>query len=95
MLRDDLKPYIDRWRRREITGREVARLLGTNETYVCRTFARMGVKREDLVRAPSSKELREQRAEFRRNAAATMPVKAAAKAAHCSERTIYRIKAGL
>jgi AraC-like DNA-binding protein len=95
MLRDDLKPYLDQLRRREISGREVARLLGTNETYVSRVLARMGVTREPIVRAPSSAELRTQRAEFRRNAAATMSVKDAARAAHCSERTIYRIKASL
>lgn len=95
MLRDNLKPYIDRWRRREITGREIAHALGTNETYVSRTFGRMGVQRDELVKGPNTAELRAARAEFRRNAAATMEVEAAARACKCSVRTIYRIKASL
>jgi transposase len=95
MRSDDLKPYIDRLKAREISAREVARLIGTHESYVCRVLKRLKVSRETIVKAPSTKELRDTRAEFRRNAAATMSIKDAARAAGCSERTIYRIKAGL
>lgn len=93
MLANDLKPYIERLVKREITNREVARLLGTHESYVCRVLARLGVKKEEIVRPPSNKELAAARAEHRARLAATLPVAEAARQAHCSERTIYRIKA--
>lgn len=92
MLSDRLKPYIDQIVRREITSRELARLLGTHETYVCRVLKRMKVEREPVEVRPSTRELNAARAEHRRNAALTMSVKEAAAAAGCSERTIYRIR---
>jgi AraC-like DNA-binding protein len=92
MLSDDLKPYIDRIVKREITNRELARVLNTNETYVCRVLKRMGIVREAIPAAPSTKEIRAARAEHRRLVATTLPVKEAAAAAGCSERTIYRIR---
>jgi AraC-like DNA-binding protein len=92
MLSDDLKPYIDRIVKREITNRELARVLNTNETYVCRVLKRMGIVREAIIAPPSTKEIRAARAEHRRLVATTLPVKEAAAAAGCSERTIYRIR---
>lgn len=92
MLSDDLKPYLDRIVKREITNRELARILGTHETYICRVLKRMGVSRETLIAPPSTKEIRAARAEHRRLVATTLPVKEAAAAAGCSERTIYRIR---
>lgn len=92
MLSDDLKPYIDRIVKREITNRELARILSTHETYICRVLKRMGVEREALVPAPSTKEIRAARAEHRHLVATTLSVKEAAAAAGCSERTIYRLR---
>lgn len=92
MLSDDLKPYIDRIVKREITNRELAAVLGTHETYVCRVLKRMGIVREAIVAPPSSKEIRAARAEHRRLVATTMTIKQAAAAAGCSERTIYRLR---
>ena len=92
MLRDDLKPYLERLKRREITAREVATTLGTHETYVCRVLKQLGVKREELVKPPSTKELNKARAELRLQLAQTLPVEEAARQAKCSTRTIYRLR---
>jgi IS30 family transposase len=92
MLSDDLKPYIDRIVRREITNRELAQLLDTHESYICRVLKRMGIAREAIPAKPSTKELNAARAEHRRRVATTLSVKEAAAAAGCSERTIYRIR---
>lgn len=92
MLSDDLKPYIGQIIRREITNRELAALLGTHESYVCRVLKRLKVVREPVVRKPSTKEINAARAEHRQHVALTMSIKDAAKAAGCSERTIYRIR---
>jgi AraC-like DNA-binding protein len=92
MLSERLKPYIDRIVKREITNRELADLLGTHETYICRVLKRMKVVRDPIPVKPSTKELNAARADHRRHVAATMSVKDAAAAAGCSERTIYRIR---
>lgn len=92
MLSDDLKPYIERLKARAITAREVAAALGTHESYVCRVLKRLGVERETIVKPPTSRELNAARAEHRLNAAKTLPVKDAARAASCSIRTIYRLR---
>lgn len=92
MLSDRLKPYIDQIRKREITNRELADKLGTHESYVCRVLKRLKVERDPLERRPSTKEINAARAEHRRLVAETMSVKDAARAAGCSERTIYRLR---
>jgi IS30 family transposase len=92
MLSEKIKPYIEQIRRRELTNREVAALLGTHETYVCRVLKRMKVERDPIIKPPSTKELNAARAEFRQEVATTMTAKEAAKAAGCSLRTIYRIR---
>lgn len=92
MLKKKLEPYLDRIRRRELTNREVAALLNTNETYVCRVLKGMGIEREEIVKPPTSKELNAARTEHRELMASTMTAKEAAKAAGCSLRTIYRIR---
>jgi hypothetical protein len=92
MLRDDLKPFIERITRREITGREVARILGRHESHVCRVLASMGVKRDEPAKPLTDKLINQARAEHRLLCAQTMEPKAAAKAANCSLRTIYRLR---
>jgi hypothetical protein len=92
MLRDDLKPYIERLKRREMTAREVARLLGTHETYVCRVLGQLKVKRDPPAQPLTDKTIRQARAEHRLRCAQTMEPKAAAVAAKCSLRTIYRLR---
>jgi IS30 family transposase len=92
MLRDDLKPYIDALKRREITGREVARLLGTHESYISRVLARMNITRDPPAKPLTDKIINQARAEHRLLCAQTMEPKAAAKAANCSLRTIYRLR---
>lgn len=92
MLSERLKPYISQIVKREITNRELAQLLNTHETYICRVLKRMGVSRETITPPPSTKEIRAARAEHRRQVATTLNVKEAAAAAGCSERTIYRIR---
>lgn len=94
MLADNIKPYLPQIISRELTNREVAALLGTHETYVCRVLKRLGVKREAAASAAVSTQakLRAARMEHRAAAAATLSVKDAARAANCSTRTIYRIR---
>lgn len=92
MLSDDLKPYIERLQRREISAREVALALGTHESYVCRVLKRMKVVREAIVKKPSTKEINAARAEHRLRVAKTLSVTDAARAAGCSVRTIYRLR---
>jgi hypothetical protein len=92
MLRDLIKPYIDRIRRREVTNRAVAAELGVTEFSVCRVLKQLKVVREEAPNSKAKKDLNEARRQHRLKAAQTMDVKAAAQAANCSIRTIYRLR---
>lgn len=93
MLRDQVKPYIPQIVKREMTNRELARLLDASEGAICRVLKQLKVVREPAARCSANRALREERAKFRAQAATTLSIKEAAAAANCSTRTIYRIKA--
>lgn len=94
MLRDQIKPYLDRIRRREMTNRELARVLNASEWHVCRLLKQLKVQRDP----PPSRETNRARLEARkqlRTELANDPTKTlaqAAREAHCSERTLYRYR---
>lgn len=92
MLRDNLKPYIDAIVKRETTARAVARELKVSEGAVCRALKQLKVVREPAIDRTAAGKLERARREHRALCAATMPIEAAARAANCSTRTIYRLR---
>lgn len=95
MLADNIQPFLEQIRRREITNREVAARLGVSEEHLSRVLKKLNVVKDPPPDRKAQAELNRARREFRENAARTMSVSAAARAAHCSVRTIYRLKAKL
>lgn len=92
MLRDQIKPHIPAIVKREITARAVAHLLGVSEGTVCRTLKQMKITREPARDRTAAGKLERARREYRALCAATMSIEAAARAANCSTRTIYRLR---
>lgn len=92
MLRDRIKPYIPQIVSRELTNRAVAALLGVAETSVSRILRQLKVVREEAPNSVAKKALNEARRQHRLSVAKSLPVKAAAAAANCSTRTIYRLR---
>lgn len=92
MLRDLIRPYIPKIVKREMTNRELALILNASETHVCRVLKQLNVKREPAKARVSQAPFLEARKAFRTEAANTLTVQEAAKAANCSTRTIYRLK---
>lgn len=92
MLRDRLKEHIPAIVKREITARAVARLLDVSEGTVCRTLKQMKIAREPAMDRTAAGKLERARREHRALCAATMSIEAAARAANCSTRTIYRLR---
>lgn len=95
MLADDIQPFLEQIKRREITNREVAARLHVSESHLCRVLKQLGVERDPPPDRKAQAELNRARRAFRENAARTLSVPAAARAAGCSVRTIYRLKAKL
>ena len=92
MLRDRIRPYIHKIVTRELTNRALAAELGVAEESVSRVLKQMKVVREAAPNGAAKRELNKTRREFRVQAATTMDIKAAASAAGCSIRTIYRLR---
>jgi len=92
MLRDNIRPYLPRIISRELTNRDVAALLKVSEYTVCRVLKQLKIKRDPAPDRAAHKALLRQRKEVRENAAKTLSIKAAAAAANCSTRTIYRLR---
>lgn len=93
MLADDLQPYLDRLRDRDITNRDVARELGVAEESVCRALKRLGFQKNAPASRKAQSALYAARQALRLQLAHTLPPAEAAAAAHCSVRTIYRFRA--
>lgn len=92
MLRDLIKPLIPQIVSRELTNRAVAAQLGVAEESVSRVLKQLKVVRDEAPNSQAKKELNAARREHRITVAQTMSVKAAAAAANCSTRTIYRLR---
>lgn len=95
MLRDNIKPYLDQVRRREITNRELARVLGVSEWHVCRVLKQLKVERDPAKSTHAAgRALLEARAELRTELAndPSLTLAQAARKANCSVRTIYRYR---
>lgn len=92
MLRDQIKPFLPQIISREVTNRAVAALLGVSESHLCRVLKQLKVVKEEAPNSKARRELNAARREFRLHAANTMSIDAAARAAGCSTRTIYRLR---
>jgi hypothetical protein len=92
MLRDKIKPYIPQIVTRELTNRALAAVLGVPESSVSRVLRQLKVVREEAPNSQAKKELNAARRAHRLTVAKTMSIKAAAAAANCSTRTIYRLR---
>lgn len=94
MLIDDIQPYLRDLKARLITNRAVAQALGVSEEHVSRTLKALGIAKDPSIHAQevARKALVQARYEHRASVAKTLPPRAAAKAAGCSVRTIYRWK---
>lgn len=92
MLRDKIKPFIPQIISRELTNRAVARELGVAEESISRVLKQLKVIREEAPNSLARKELNASRRKHRAEVANTLSVKAAAAAANCSIRTIYRLR---
>ena len=92
MLRDRIKPFLPKIVTRELTNRAVAAELGVAEESISRVLKQLKVVREEAPNSLAKKELNEARRAHRAEVAKTMSIKAAAQAANCSIRTIYRLR---
>jgi transposase len=92
MLRDQIRPYVTRIVKRELTNREVARELNVSEGAVCRVLKQLKVKRDPVPNNDAERIKAAERRELRTTAAQTMSIKDAAAHAGCSTRTIYRLR---
>lgn len=92
MLRDQIRPFIPQIVSRELTNRELAALLNASEGAVCRVLKQLKVVRDPAPNGQAQRELLQARKAHRIHAANTMTIKAAAQAAGCSTRTIYRLR---
>lgn len=91
MLATKIAPYLEQIRRREMTNRQLAALVGASEGHICRLLKRLGVTREPPPDRKKQSALYKARQAHRLHCALTMSIAKAAKACYCSERTIYRI----
>lgn len=95
MLKRDIQPYIEDLVARLITNREVAQRLNVTEAHLSRTLKDLGIVKEPAKNQRlNQKKLNETRKQHRQKLANKLPPEAAAEAANCSVRTIYRYRNG-
>lgn len=93
MLRDRITPFLEDIVNRRVTNRAVALRLQVSEEHVSRTLKELGiVKVPAKRRGQAAKDLVAARYAHRQEVANTLAPRQAARAAHCSLRTIYRWK---
>ncbi len=95
-----LEPYIEALTTRATTNRAVAKHLNVSEAYLSRILKQLNIQKEPPQDRKHEKELRDARRIHRNNIANNLSLKepraqsmqAAATAANCSTRTIYRLR---
>ena len=76
---------------RQITNRELSKILNVSEAHISRMLKMMGIKRPPPEYI-AKRLLAEARREYRRKLARTLTPAQAAVQANCTERTIYRYR---
>lgn len=90
-LRQSIIPYLDDFRSRKISGREIATALSVAESWVSKTLKDLKVTKVKKITREEAQQLRQGRLAHRVHAAKTMSIKDAAKACNVHPRTITRL----